>query len=146
MTLPSRCHTRRWLLVLVLTLVLVPAAQAVEQPKADAHAFLSILMTEEWQPAFTSWLQASGLTAQDPQAADKLAAQVQALRTRFGAPVGFELAREQNLSDSLLRLIYVLRFRDRPVQWELVYYRAEADWKLLKLNTQVGFELLLSKE
>ncbi len=49
---------------------------------------------------------------------------------RYGKVVGFELVREEQVSDFLIRLTYVEKRANNLLRWQFTFYRATADWKL----------------
>lgn len=49
---------------------------------------------------------------------------------RYGRVVGFELIREERVSDFLVRLTYVEKRANNMLRWQFTFYRATTDWKL----------------
>lgn len=53
---------------------------------------------------------------------------------RFGAPVGYELLREEPLGTSLVRYTFLVRHEKAPLRWLLTFYRAEKGWVVTDFN------------
>ena len=52
----------------------------------------------------------------------------------LGASIGYELVTEKLLSESLVRLVYLLKFENQPAVFEFFYYRAHDSWEIVLLN------------
>ena len=52
------------------------------------------------------------------------------LGRRFGKIVGFQLVREERVSDVLVRVTYVEKRTKHLLRWQFVFYRPGAEWQL----------------
>ena len=53
---------------------------------------------------------------------------------RFGKPVGFELLREERVSNLLIRLTYAEKRTKSMLRWQFTFYRPGVEWRLIQFN------------
>jgi hypothetical protein len=49
---------------------------------------------------------------------------------RFGALVGTEFVKTQAAGESLIRYVYIQKFRNHATRWMIVFYRPEKAWRI----------------
>lgn len=58
----------------------------------------------------------------------------------FGAVQGYELYREEYLSNRVRRLVYFLNLEQMPTVWEFYYYERDGQWELVAFSFNTEFE------
>lgn len=56
--------------------------------------------------------------------------QRKAFAMRYGKVVGFDLVREEPLSNFLIRFTFVEKRSNNLLRWQFTFYRATTDWKM----------------
>jgi hypothetical protein len=56
--------------------------------------------------------------------------QLPAIKSRFGAPIGFEFLKEETLGASLARITYLQKFEKHAMRWVFYCYRGKSGWVL----------------
>ncbi len=121
-----------------------PALLAAEEeppvvPEQQATEFMEAILGEGWKDAPGRLLKGSNIEAENPQAASKIVALLEAQRAKFGEPLGYELARKEEIGTSVIYLYFILKFEAKPVVWEFFYYRPAEQWTLINLNIPQDF-------
>jgi hypothetical protein len=54
----------------------------------------------------------------------------------YGKPISVEFIKQQNYGDSIVRLVYILKYERAPLVWEFFFYQAtpKSDWSLINLR------------
>lgn len=139
---------RETLLVVGLALALMsPALLAAEEapplvPEQQATEFLEAILGEGWKDAPGRLLKGSKIESENPEAGSKIVALLEAQRAKLGDPLGYELARREEIGTSVIYLYFILKFADKPVIWEFFYYRPAEQWTLINLNIPPDFRML----
>ena len=60
----------------------------------------------------------------------------------YGESTGYELVKQQKCGDSVVRLVYIMKFEQVPVIWEFYFYKPASDWTLVKINFETKYDLL----
>ncbi len=60
----------------------------------------------------------------------------------YGEPTGYELVKQQKCGDSVVRLVYILKFEQVPVIFEFYFYKPVSDWTLVKIKFETKYDLL----
>ena len=105
-------------------------------PKAQASAFLARVSPETWKGAASEFLAGSSLGAANPAMAAQLESNLHAMILELGHPLGHELLSEKPLGESLIRLVYTLKFESRPAVFEFFFYRPHGIWQIVLLNIE----------
>ncbi len=71
--------------------------------------------------------------------AAQLESNLQAMILELGQPLGHDLVSEKPLGESLIRLVYLLKFESRPAVFEFFYYRSHDSWGIVLLNIEADF-------
>lgn len=61
----------------------------------------------------------------------------------YGTPIGIEKIREDDLSPSLKRIVYIQKFERYPVAWEFYFYKPKDKWMINTLNFRDQIALIL---
>ena len=127
-------------LVLIGLCIFSFACAGAPTPVERAESFLAALAGSDPDKAFEELFAESGIAARKPEAVAMLRSQAKAALELYGKPIGFEKLREEDFSASLKRLVYLQKFAQYPVVWELYFYRATNHWTLTQIvfNDQVG--------
>ena len=116
-----------------------PAADAappatVADPAAAADAFFATQLDEEgWRDAVGTLVAGTLVERTTPQAADRLIEGMAAVRQALGVPGGFERLADEAHGERIRRLTYLVHYGEKPLFWELFFYRppGEEGWSLL---------------
>ena len=124
--------------------LLLPRASSAETSdtsslKGQASAFLARVSPGSWKGAASELLGGSSLARANPAMAAQLESRLQAMVLELGASIGHELVTEKLLGDSLVRLVYLLKFKNRPAVFEFFYYRSHDSWEIVLLNIEADF-------
>jgi hypothetical protein len=125
-------------LVLILLLLCGAAAQAQDNPRAQADAFFVTLQQGKVAAAYTKLFEGSNI----PRDAG-IRKQTEGTLPLFGKMLGGELLREDKYGAALVRLIYLLRSERHPTVWEFYFYKPGNRWFIAEINftdklTQLG--------
>lgn len=121
---------------LALILMTAPAmgAQVAQAPKGwqpdgpEAHAeqFLNLMVAGKLDDAFKFLLG-----NRDTQTLDKLKFEIYSVYKKSGNPLGYDQILKQKAGKSMIRLRYVLLFKDLPKTFDLYYYNPTGQkWRL----------------
>lgn len=110
------------------------AAQAVQPPSGwqqdgpEAHAeqFLDLMVQGKLEDAFKALLG-----NRNTQSLDKLKFEIYSVYKKSGKPLGYEQVLKHKAGKSIVKLRYVLLFRDLPKTFDLYYYNPTGqEWRL----------------
>ena len=109
-------------------------------PAERTESFLAAVAGADPDKAFDELFAESGIADRKPEAVAVLRSQAKAALELYGKPIGIEKLREEDFSPSLKRLVYLQKFAQYPIAWELYFYRATGTWTLNQIvfNDQVG--------
>ncbi len=62
------------------------------------------------------------------------------LEPSFGKSIGYVLVDKKNLSNVLIRLVYVQKFEKYPLRWSFYFYRGRNEWIFNEFNIDNKFE------
>jgi hypothetical protein len=127
--------------VLATLILLVTSAAAFAQtPSERVEEFLRQVTTSESDKAMDRLFAGSGFAESKPQDIVTLKSQTKMAMGLYGLPLGIEKIREEDLSPSLKRLVYLQKFEKYPVAWEFYFYKPKDDWVINTLNfkDQIG--------
>ena len=122
---------RQFLLLLIL---LLSSTQAFGQsPTQKAEEFLARVPTSS-DSALDDLFAGSGLSEMRPQDLMTLKGQVKMAMGLYGSPLGVEKIRDETISPSLVRLVYLQNFSQYPVAWEFYFYKPKDAWVINTIN------------
>ncbi len=122
--------------VLAFSLAFASAAGFAQTPSESADVFLAQVATAKSDEAIDTLFAASGIADLKPQAITALKGQIKMAMGLYGKSIGFEKAREENISPSVKRLVYIQKFENLPVAWEFYFYKPKDTWIINSLNFQ----------
>jgi len=99
--------------------------QASVGPAAHAEKFLDLMVAGQLDDAFKALL---GKSKSD--SLDKLKFEIYRTYQKSGKPNGYERVLTQKAGKSLLKLRYVLRFKNLPMMFDIYYYNPGNAWRL----------------
>ena len=103
-----------------------PSGWKQEGPEAHAEQFLDLMVAGKLDDAFKELLGNSRT-----ESMDKLKFEIYSEYKKNGKPVGYEQVLKQYAGKSVLRLRYVLLFKNMPKMFDIYYYNPEGQgWKL----------------
>lgn len=103
-----------------------PSGWQQDGPEAHAERFLDLMVEGKLDDAFTVLLGKS-----NTQALDKLKFEVYSTYKKSGKPLGYDLVLKQQAGKSVLKLRYVLLFKDMPKTFDIYYYNPTGQkWRL----------------
>ena len=126
--------------ILLLFALLLSSAQAFGQsPAQRAEEFLARVATSS-DSAMDDLFSGSGFAETRPQDLVTLKSQTKMAMGLYGVPLGVEKIREETLSPSLVRLVYLQKFAQFPVAWEFYFYKPKDVWILntITFKDQIG--------
>lgn len=63
----------------------------------------------------------------------------------YGKLLGYEFIKQQKYGDSVVRLVYVLKFEQIPLIWEFYFYKPVSEWTLVNIAFDTKYDLLADK-
>lgn len=63
----------------------------------------------------------------------------------YGKLLGYEFIKQQEYGDSLVRIVYVLKFEQIPLIWEFYFYKPVSEWTLVHITFDTKYDLLADK-
>jgi hypothetical protein len=126
--------------LITLTLLVTSAAAFAQTPSEHVEEFLRQVTTSESDQAMDRLFAGSGFAESKPQDIVTLKSQTKMAMSLYGTPLGIEKIREEDLSPSLKRLVYLQKFEKYPVAWEFYFYKPKDVWVINTLNfkDQIG--------
>lgn len=121
-------------------LLFVTAVSYAQTPSERVEQFLRQVTTSESDQALDALFAGSGFAESKPQDIITLKSQTKMAMGLYGIPIGIEKIREEDISPSLKRLVYLQKFEKYPVGWEFYFYKPKDKWLLYQLNfkDQIG--------
>ncbi len=105
-------------------------AAEVAAPLQKTETFFSKLMAERIGPAYDELFAGSSIARSKPQVKNQTAT----LRSLYGKLLGYERVSSRAFGDSVVRLLYILKYEAIPVVWEFYFYRVSGKWILAKVR------------
>ena len=130
-------------LVICLALLLVSGVSHAQTPSEKVEDFLKQVTTPESDRAMDTLFSGSGFAELKPQEVVTLKSQTKMAMGLYGTTLGFEKIREEDLSPSLKRLVYLQKFEKYPVAWEFYFYKPKDVWVINTLNFRDQIGLLV---
>lgn len=125
-------------LITVLSVYCVPLW--AQEPKEQAEQFLSDLMKGDVETAYDTIFAGTKMAELKPQAVSGLKTQTKSVFPLYGTPFAYEIIHNENLSPSLQRIVYILKFDLTPTTWEFYFYKARDKWTLNKITFYDQFQ------
>ncbi|MFA5864290.1 MAG: hypothetical protein WC975_06340 [Phycisphaerae bacterium] len=139
--------TLKFVLPGILVLAICLGAKTINKDtgyRTKADHFLTSVMVIKINEAYDKLLENSQLKKKT-EAIDGLQKQTSAALALLGKPTAFELVKEQRYGESLVRLVYVLKFDIGPLIWEFYFYKPRTDWMLINIEFNDKLDMLGDK-
>lgn len=125
--------------VLLLVLIVGVAATKKESSyRTKSDAFFAQLMETKISAGYDILLAGSPIKDKSSTIEGLREKTSQAL-IQSGKPIDVEFIREQKYGKSMVRLVYMMKFEEIPLFWELYFYqpKPEMEWNLINLRFDV---------
>jgi hypothetical protein len=120
-------------------------AQLNKKPAYQVHAeeFFIKLMDARVNAAFDELLAGSPIKDKGNTVKNLVDKTSDAL-IAFGKPIAVEFIKQQTYGDSIVRLVYILKYERAPLAWEFYFYQPtpKANWSLINLRFNDDPDLL----
>ena len=130
----------------LLMLLLFSSVAYAAEPTKQAEKFFLTLIKGDINGAYDEIFVGTGIMEGKPQAVQMLKTQTQSAFQIYGKPFDFETIHNEQLSPSLIRLVYLLKFEQLPVTWEMYFYKPRDDWKLSNITFVDQFQNISRKK
>lgn len=117
-----------------LLFLLASSTSMAATPSERVEEFLEQVATSQSDQAYDQLFAGSGFAEQKPQELKTIKSQTKMAMGLYGKPLGIEKIREEDLSPSIKRLVYIQKFESFPVAWEFYFYKAHDAWTLNTIN------------
>ena len=117
-----------------MALLVASSLSQAQTPSERVEQFLQQVTTPASDQAMDDLFAGSGFAETKPQEIVTLKSQTKMAMGLYGTPIGIEKVREEDLSPSLKRLVYIQKFERYPVAWEFYFYKPKDKWVLNTLN------------
>jgi hypothetical protein len=129
-----------------LLLLLAASPSMAATPSERVEEFLGQVTTSQSDQAYDQLFAGSGFAEQKPQELKTIKSQTKMAMGLYGKPLGIEKIREEDLSPSIKRLVYIQKFESFPVAWEFYFYKAHDTWTLNTINFKDQISSILGLE
>jgi hypothetical protein len=128
--------------LLLLTLACTALAVDPGTPREQSDRFMKLIEREKVQQAYDGLFEGTVFQRKQPQAKVMMVSQTRSALELLGAPTGFEFLKAEPLGESIMRLLYVLKFEEQPMLWEFHFYMFNERWSVIKLNFDADLNTL----
>jgi hypothetical protein len=133
----------------VIVLVAMAVGLTASQNKdltcqSQVETFFAGIMDNKTEQAYDRLMKTSNIR-ENKEAYENLKEQTIKAMDVYGKPVGVEFIRQQDYGQSLIRLVYILKFKQAPLMWEFYYYKPAKEWKLVNIKFNDDVYLLAEK-
>ncbi len=73
-----------------------------------------------------------------------LAGQASTIRDSYGEPIGYLLISKENLKDTILKAVYVVKYQRHLIRWSFIFYKPYDSWILDSINYDDSIEDLFA--
>jgi hypothetical protein len=124
--------------VLICLVMGVAATRKEPSYRTRTDAFFAQLMETKISAAYDILLAGSPIKNKSTSIEGLREKTSQAL-IQSGKPIGIEFIKEQKYGNSMVRLVYLMKFDDIPLFWELYFYQptSASEWNLINLRFDV---------
>ncbi len=131
---------------LTIALLFLPlaslSAAAAETPKQKVEKFLAGLQQGKVSESYDELFVGSNISKAKPQAVTTLKHQTKSGLPLYGKVLGYEVVHNEQLSNSLARLVYILKLERHPTIWEFYFYKPGDQWVLINVKFNDKLDLL----
>jgi hypothetical protein len=135
--------------IVALLILLVSASTSYADdntPAQMAETFFQTVEKGQVSLAYDQLFVNSSIPASKPQAVQLLKTQTQTAMTLYGKILAVEKIREEHFGQSIVRLVYILKFNAVPTTWEFYFYKPKNTWFMVDITFNDQFDLLVSKQ
>jgi hypothetical protein len=125
-----------------LALFVACSTAAAQSPRQQAESFLGGLQKGQAAAVYPKLFEGSNIPSVQAQS---LMRQTQTTLSPLGRVLGYDLVREEQFGQSLIRLVYLMRLERHVTIWEFYYYRPANRWFLAEVNFSHKFDALTPK-
>jgi hypothetical protein len=101
--------------------------------RARLETFFGNVMEIKVETAYDTLFDNSQIN-QKREIVDRLKKQTSGLLATLGTPLGYEFVKEQRYGDSIVRVVYILKYDKGPVIWDFYFYKPKSDWILITME------------
>jgi hypothetical protein len=132
--------------ILVFLVLGVAATKKEASYRTKSDAFFAQLMETKISAGYDILLAGSPIKNKSTTIEGLREKTSQAL-IQSGKPVEIEFIKEQKFGKSMVRLIYIMKFEEVPLIWELYFYqpKPDSDWNLINLRFDVEPDMVGDK-
>ncbi len=103
--------------------------------------FLTAVMEKKLDAAFNGLTEGSD-SKERREALDTLKIRTETAVSLLGKPSGMEFIRSQTYGESVVRLVYIIKYDLGPLVWEFYFYRPQNEWKFVGIEFSDRMSLL----
>ena len=121
--------------------------QSKEQTRELSKQFMTAIVALDVQGAF-KLLQPYFLTTNQEEFAKlqiQTISQLDAYADKFGFPIGFELVKEEKISELLVRYTYLEKYEANVLRWTFVFYKPKGEWLFQSLSWDENLQPIFDK-
>jgi hypothetical protein len=86
---------------------------------------------------------ATGISVEDVDSLEtQLRAQAATITKNYGDPLGFAFISGENLRDTVMRLVYIVKYQRHMIRWSFIFYKPVDSWILDYVNYDDSVEAL----
>ena len=112
-------------------------------PDEKAQLFFKTLNSGQIEKAIDDIFKGSGMAEQKPQAITAMKSQVKVALGVYGEVIGLEKVREEKLTPSVTRIVYIQKFNNLPIIWEMMFYKPKKNWFLTQIRFHEQIDLFV---
>lgn len=134
---------KRFLISICLLLgpVLTHSA-AAQTPQQMVERFLTGIQQGKISESYDQLFVGSTILASKPQAVSTLKHQTKTGLPLYGKILGYEKVHNEQFSNSLARLVYILKLERHPTIWQFYFYKPGSQWVLINVKFNDQLDLL----
>jgi hypothetical protein len=122
----------------LLVLVICLGAKSIRKDKEASYrgrvdAFFGSVMEIKVETAYDNLFSNSQIN-QKREIVESLKKQTSGLLAALGSPLGFEFVKEQRYGESVVRVVYILKYDKGPIMWEFYFYKPKSDWIMINME------------
>ena len=130
------------LLTVAIALSTLAITAEAKEPTAIASEFFGLVKANKVPAAYDALFIGSSLPKVKPQAIALMKRQTSTALSLYGPIVGVELVKSEKYGNSLVKLVYLLKFNNLPTVWRLYFYKPKDHWFLTNVVFNDRYNLL----
>lgn len=112
-----------------------------ESLKKIGDQFMSTILKGNTEQAYKDIIPATGDEKERfTQIGMRVTAEMKKLREQIGEPLSFDFITAQSIKDHFFKQIYLLKFNNAAIVWEINYYQPNQGWKIVEINYNANFD------